>query len=58
MGISLGVVVEDDAYHDRDIRGNCSDIVVCIPGSGVRAAIRSVWRLCLDNILSLFITGF
>lgn len=58
MGISLGVVVEDDAYHDRGIRGNWLDIVVCIPGSGVRAAIRSVWRLCLDNILSLFITGF
>ena len=58
MEISLGVVVEDVPYHAGDMGGNCRDIVVYSTGSDARAAIRSVWRLCLDNILSLFITGF
>ena len=58
MGISLGVVVEDDAYYDRDIRGNCPDIVVYSAGADASTAIRSVWRLWLDNILSRFMTGF
>ncbi len=58
MGISLGVVVEDDAYYDRDMGGNCPDIVVYSAGADASTAIRSVWRLCLDNILSLLMTGF
>lgn len=58
MEISLGVVLEDVAYLDRDIRGSCSDIVVYSTGSGARAAIGSIWRLCLDDILNPFVTGF
>ena len=45
MGTSLGVVVEDDAYYDRDIRGNCPDIVVYSAGADASTAIRSVWCL-------------
>ena len=58
MGTSLGVVVEDDAYYDRDILGNCTDIVVYSAGRDAGTANRSVWRLWLDNILSRFMTGF
>jgi len=58
MGTSLGVVVEDDAYYDRDMGGNCPDIVVYSAGADASTAIRSVWRLWLDNMLSRFITGF
>ena len=58
MGISLGVVVEDVPYHAGDMGGNCPDSVVYSTGSAASTPIRSVWRLCLDNILSLFIIGF
>jgi len=58
MGTSLGVVVEDDAYYDRDMGGNCPDIVVYSAGADASTAIRSVWRLWLDSMLSRFITGF
>lgn len=58
MEISLGVALEDVAYLDRDIRGSCSDIVVYSTGSDPNTAICSVWRLWLDDILSLFTTGF
>jgi len=58
MGISLGVVVEDDAYYDRDMGGNCPDIVVYSAGTDASTAVRSVWRLWLDSMLSRFITGF
>lgn len=58
MEISLGVVVEDVPYYAGDMGANCRDIVVYSTGSDPRAAFCSVWRLWLDDILSLFITGF
>lgn len=58
MEISLGVVVEDVPYHAGGMGGNCRDIVVYSTGSDPNTAICSVWRLWLDDILSLFITGF
>jgi len=58
MGISLGVVVEDVPYHAGDMGGSCTDSVVHSTGADASTAIRSVWRLWLDNMLSRFITGF
>jgi len=57
MEISLGAVVEDVPYHAGDMGGNCPDSVVYSTGSAASTAICSVWRLWLDNILGLFVTG-
>jgi hypothetical protein len=50
--------VEDVPYHAGGMGGSCTDSVVYSAGADASTAIRSVWRLWLDNMLSRFITGF